>query len=94
MSYEAEKPTVRKVKVPAAKRAPERTAELRPNAILARSAAPPTPEQRVAMIAEAAYYRAEQRSFEAGQELQDWLIAENQIDAGIACGELPITPRS
>lgn len=34
-----------------------------------------------AMIAEAAYYRAEKRGFEPGKELEDWLEAEKEIDA-------------
>jgi hypothetical protein len=33
------------------------------------------------MIAEAAYYRAEKRSFALGQELDDWLEAEKEIEA-------------
>ena len=36
--------------------------------------------ERDAMIAEAAYYRAEARGFEAGPELEDWLAAEREID--------------
>lgn len=38
------------------------------------------PEVRRQMIACAAYYRAEQRSFPGGSELQDWLEAEAEID--------------
>ena len=38
------------------------------------------PQERDAMIAEAAYYRAEARGFEAGHELEDWLAAESEID--------------
>jgi hypothetical protein len=38
-------------------------------------------EDRRRMIAEAAYYRAEQRGFVPGQELEDWLAAEMEIDA-------------
>lgn len=33
------------------------------------------------MIATAAYYRAEQRSFAPGQDLDDWLEAERQVHA-------------
>jgi hypothetical protein len=33
------------------------------------------------MIAEAAYYRAEKRGFEAGHEVDDWLAAEREIAA-------------
>lgn len=31
------------------------------------------------MIAAAAYYRAEQRGFAAGHELEDWLAAEAEV---------------
>jgi choline dehydrogenase-like flavoprotein len=36
--------------------------------------------EREAMIAEAAYFRAEARGFEAGHELADWLAAERDVD--------------
>jgi hypothetical protein len=39
------------------------------------------PEQRAALIAEAAYYRAEQRGFAPGHEMEDWLAAESEVDA-------------
>ncbi len=39
-----------------------------------------SPERRHAMIAEAAYYRAQRRGFAPGWELQDWLAAEADID--------------
>ena len=35
---------------------------------------------REEMVAKAAYYLAEQRGFRPGQELDDWLKAEAQID--------------
>lgn len=38
------------------------------------------PGQRRAMIAEAAYFRAERRGFEPGRELEDWCLAEGDID--------------
>jgi hypothetical protein len=38
-------------------------------------------EDRWAMIAENAYYRAEQRGFVPGYDLRDWLAAEREIDA-------------
>ncbi len=38
-------------------------------------------EDRLRSIAEAAYFRAEQRGFAPGQELEDWLAAEIEIDA-------------
>jgi hypothetical protein len=37
-------------------------------------------DKRRSMIAEAAYLLAEQRGFEAGRELDDWLRAEQEID--------------
>jgi len=40
-----------------------------------------TPEIRRGMIAEAAYLRAERRSFAPGSEVEDWLAAEREIDA-------------
>lgn len=37
-------------------------------------------ESREARIAEAAYWRAERRGFAPGQELEDWLHAEREVD--------------
>ncbi len=37
-------------------------------------------QQRMEMIATAAYFRAESRGFQPGSELQDWLEAEAEID--------------
>jgi len=39
------------------------------------------PEQRAALIAEAAFFRAEKRGFAAGNEMEDWLAAESEVDA-------------
>lgn len=39
------------------------------------------PEIRRAMIAEAAYYRAERRGFAPGDDLDDWLQAEAEIES-------------
>jgi hypothetical protein len=36
---------------------------------------------RHSLIATAAYYRAQQRAFDGGDELSDWLAAEAEIDA-------------
>ena len=36
---------------------------------------------RHAMVAEAAYFRAQSRGFAPGHDLEDWLAAERQIDA-------------
>jgi len=37
-------------------------------------------EGRWAMIAENAYYRAERRGFLPGNEVEDWLAAEEEVD--------------
>jgi hypothetical protein len=39
------------------------------------------PEYRAALIAEAAYFRAEKRGFAPGHEAEDWLAAESEVDA-------------
>jgi len=39
------------------------------------------PEQRAALIAEAAFFRAEKRGFAPGYEVEDWLAAESEVDA-------------
>ena len=39
-------------------------------------------EQRHHRISEAAYYRAQKRNFQPGDEQADWLEAEREIDAG------------
>jgi Protein of unknown function (DUF2934) len=77
------RPTARKRPVPAASAA-ARKAESGIVAGLAPGTAPREivePERRRQMIAEAAYYRAEQRGFAPGGELQDWLEAEAQMEA-------------
>jgi hypothetical protein len=38
------------------------------------------------MIAEAAYLRAQQRGFESGNEVEDWLAAEAEVDALLRAG--------
>lgn len=39
-----------------------------------------TPEERYHMISTAAYFRAEQRNFAGGYEMQDWISSEAEID--------------
>jgi len=39
------------------------------------------PEQRAALIAEAAFFRSEKRGFAPGHEDEDWLAAESEVDA-------------
>jgi len=41
----------------------------------------PTTDELVSMIAEAAYYKAEQRGFADGSPEQDWWEAEKEIEA-------------
>ena len=38
-----------------------------------------SPEETRRLIAEAAYYRAKQRGFEPGHELEDWIQAEAEV---------------
>ena len=38
-------------------------------------------DMRRGMIAQAAYLRAERRSFTGGNEVEDWLAAEAEVDA-------------
>ena len=47
----------------------------------AKRAAKLSSEERQRMIEEAAYYRAEQRGFDNGNEVQDWLDAESEINS-------------
>jgi hypothetical protein len=50
--------------------------------LVAEAPAAPTAEaDRYAMIAQAAYYRAEKRGFRPGEQLDDWLAAEADITA-------------
>lgn len=44
------------------------------------------PERRRALIAEAAYLRAERRGFVPGHEEEDWLTAEAEVDTALAMG--------
>jgi hypothetical protein len=40
-------------------------------------------EERYQLISKAAYFRAEQRSFAPGHELEDWLEAEAEIERNL-----------
>jgi hypothetical protein len=44
------------------------------------------PERRRALIAEAAYFRAESRGFAPGHEAEDWLAAELEVDTALTVG--------
>ena len=73
----------------AAKKATVKSATVVKKAAAPKAAAPkvaakgkrtgPTPEERYRMIAEAAYYIAEQRGFTPGDPAKDWRDAEAQI---------------
>lgn len=41
--------------------------------------------ERIERIAVAAYYRAEARGFAPGQDMDDWLTAEAEVDRGVSC---------
>ncbi|OGA53663.1 MAG: hypothetical protein A3F74_02290 [Betaproteobacteria bacterium RIFCSPLOWO2_12_FULL_62_58] len=49
-------------------------------------AAAVSPEERLRMVAEAAYFRAERRGFATGGEVDDWIQAETEIDRLTASG--------
>ena len=58
------------------KRAPRKTVAADTGASTPTSPEFVDPEQRAALIAEAAFFRAEQRGFAPGHEVEDWLAAE------------------
>jgi hypothetical protein len=43
-----------------------------------------TPEQKLQMIAEAAYFRAERRGFVGGNPTEDWVAAEAEVEARLS----------
>jgi hypothetical protein len=43
-----------------------------------------TTQERQALIARAAYFRAEKRGFQAGHALEDWFAAEAEVDQHLA----------
>lgn len=67
-------------KTPAAKPRATRSAPARPKPRVKKNAGVP-PEERTRLIAEAAYFKAAQRGFAKGGELEDWIEAEAEIDA-------------
>ncbi len=48
----------------------------------------PSAEERRRMIAEAAYYRAEKRGFVNGDPVEDWIIAERQVNEALGIENL------
>jgi len=67
---------------PPRKRAPRRKAE---PAVVAQPSFV-DPQQRAALIARAAYFRAMHRGFSPGHEMTDWLAAEAEVDAELLRG--------
>jgi hypothetical protein len=45
---------------------------------------------RNGMVRKAAYLRAQARSFEPGHELEDWLVAEHEVDADLFARIAPV----
>lgn len=56
----------------------------RPNGLLGSSLSPMTAAMRRTMIEEAAYYIAQQRGFAEGRAMDDWLLAEKQVDTALS----------
>lgn len=50
-------------------------------AVTTANTSPISTDERSRLIAEAAYYLAEKRGFSAGNELEDWLVAEREVNA-------------
>jgi hypothetical protein len=40
------------------------------------------------MVSEAAYFFAERRGFEPGHELEDWIAAQEQVDAVLRLADM------
>jgi hypothetical protein len=57
------------------------TAGSKPDSLLDAAKGTVSAEGRRVMIAEAAYYISERRGFGAGREIEDWLLAEKQVNA-------------
>lgn len=85
MSNQAERNAGSNVKRAPASAVP--VAKQQSNVVVARSLVAVKPDQRHAMIAEAAYYLGLQRKFEPGHEVEDWLLAEREVDGALAWGE-------
>jgi hypothetical protein len=73
------KKRVTKKKV-AAKPATKKTASKKKVKTTAKGSPLISPRERYEMIATMAYYRAEQRNFEPGHDVEDWLECEEFID--------------
>ena len=51
----------------------------KPPAFTADARADPSPDELRKLVSEAAYYRARQRGFTPGHELEDWIQAEAEV---------------
>lgn len=74
---------------PARKRAPRKKAAPPAPAADTRYPAFVDPQQRAALIARAAYFRALNRGFAPGHDVEDWLAAEAEVDAELMRGATP-----
>ncbi|UCG71660.1 MAG: DUF2934 domain-containing protein [Chromatiales bacterium] len=66
------------------KRTGVREAKPSTRAQVKKSAGPISVERRRQLIAEAAYFRALSRGFEGGDAVEDWLVAEREVDKSLA----------
>jgi hypothetical protein len=84
--------TTEPVRTAASAPASEKAASRRPTAPKAPAASAATPgiavseRARRAMIEQSAYLRAERRGFAPGNEVEDWLAAEAEVDALLRAG--------
>ena len=75
------KPSARRPREATAKAAKPAAAPARKPATRAKTAPAAPDADRQALIAIAAYYRAEMRGFAPGRELEDWFAAEAELSA-------------
>ena len=75
-SKPAERPTTKKTAPRARRAAPHKPA--------ADGVTGLTAQERHALVAQAAYFRAEARGFAAGGEFEDWVAAEAEVNAQMA----------
>jgi hypothetical protein len=76
-------------RTPAKSAAPPQTTKPAPRKKARRSETVATvidPDRRRALIAQAAYFRAERRHFAPGYESEDWLAAESEVDTALTLG--------
>jgi hypothetical protein len=74
---------------PTTRKRPPRKTLTRPEPEISRVTPFVDPQQRSALIAQAAYFRAEKRGFAPGHETEDWLVAEAEVDSVLLEAALP-----